>query len=272
MATYSENVKEADLLSFLRITYLATQASLAPAKDDVDPDSYDELLEALERAQNVFRAPMSVAHMSDEELCDHNATHNIPPQSIGAPTALLRLLTILSERGILDKVQSWTALPEGCAPGTDLRQVKQIMGRPVLKKLIPLVTKRMAHQREMIRPSANESQWHARAQYAEVARLGAAVLGLDRATGGRWRDSMRGLKKELVLCLGNAAEMSIRRSDFHAALYYALSADTVVHTADRNEGITEDATAKNRRRIQTARGNVGDSLVAGISGLAVGEP
>lgn len=188
MAIYSENVKDVDLLSFLRVTYLATQGTLAPEKDSTNPGSYPKLLGALEKAQNVFRTPMSIAHLRDAEMWEHDATHNIAPQSIGAPMALLRLLTFLTKRGVLDKVQSWVALPEGCGPGTDLPQVKQVTNRPVLETLIPLVVKRMAHQREMVRPTANENQWHARTEYIETARLG----GGGARSGPRGRRSLGG--------------------------------------------------------------------------------
>lgn len=272
MATYSENIKDADLLSFLRVTYLATQASISPVKDHVTSASYVELLEVTERLESVFRTPMSTGGTPEGLSYERDATHDIPPQSIGAPIALLRILTVLTKRGILDKAQSWTALPEGCAPGTSLEQVKQIMSRPVLKKLIPLVVKRMTNRREMSRLVVNINQWNARARYVEAARLGAAVLTLDNVANGRWKDNMHGLKKELVLCLGNAAEMSIRCQDFDAALGYALSADAVAHIADGGEGITEDTIAKNRRRVQTAQQGARDSLVADISRLTIGDP
>lgn len=271
MVTYSESIKDEDLLSFLRVTYLASQASLALAKDSTATSSYDAILERTERLASVFRTPVNMAFVVGPQRYEQDAPYHIPAQSVGAPTALLRLLVVLAKRGALERAHSWTALPKDCAPGTDLQQVKQIMGHQVLKKLIPLVVKRITYTRESTRMVAMADPWKARATYVEAAQLGATVLSLDRVTNGRWKDNMRGLKKELVLCLGNAAEMSIRRQDFDAALGYALSADAVAHIASNDEGIPADTIAKNKRRLQTAQQGVGNSLVADVSGLTLEE-
>lgn len=260
MATHAEGIENGDLLTLLRIAYVASQAAISPTRDRPPTIMPSDMLACMERVTDLFRFPVSMAYISDPRGFDRDATSHMPAQGVGAPTALLRLLSVLEERGIIEDAQSWSTLPAGCVPGTDLRQVKQILSPPVIKKLIPLVIKRMSASRELARMDVATQQWKVRARYVEAAQLGAALLAFDRTTEERWGKTTRGLKKELVLCLGNASEMSIRRHDFDAALGFAAWADTIAQTSDPAEGITEDTIAKNQRRIQTAQQGVSDFI------------
>jgi hypothetical protein len=56
-------------------------------------------------------------------------------------------------------------------------------------------------------------------------------------------------KKELVLCLGNAAEMSIRGQQHFNALKFASAA---VAVGARCTGLTETIVTKNKNRYATA--------------------
>ena len=56
-------------------------------------------------------------------------------------------------------------------------------------------------------------------------------------------------KKELVLCLGNAAEMSIRARKYPEGLKFASAAAAIGVTCT---GITETTATKNKNRYETA--------------------
>lgn len=62
--------------------------------------------------------------------------------------------------------------------------------------------------------------------------------------------------KELVLSLGNAAEMSRRVGDPASALVYATAADALGRRAGREEGIEMATIDKNQRRLDAARKEV----------------
>lgn len=246
-----------DLLSLLRIAYLATRKSSSFAADlsHFRPSGTEALHERTEWVAGIFRVPLALAHIEDSRA-EFDAQSQVPESAISGPTALMRLLTVLASRGVLEEVASWTALPEVCQHGVDLAQVQQIMSEPVIKKLLPLVLKRVTTQRENARRHIPKEPYVARSDYRHGAELAATLVSFDIATRGRWKASVRGARKELVLCLGNAAEMSNRVRDYKAALGFAVAAQAVLQQAPRDEGIPADVGQKNARRIATARSNV----------------
>ena len=127
-----------------------------------------------------------------------------------------------------------------------------------MQKLLPIVLKRLAARRDKAREQIEKRDLYtARARYRQSAELAAAVVTFDRATQGQYRAKTTGVWKELVVCLGNAAEMSNRLQDHKLGLGFAISARDAGRNAPASEEITVETVAKNERRIETARTNVG---------------
>lgn len=99
----------------------------------------------------------------------------------------------------------------------------------------------------------------ARERFNPGAELNYCLLALDAACGGQWTENIAGARKELVLCLGNAAEMSIRLRQHEAALVLAVAADAAAKEAAAGE-IEAATLEKNKRRIETAAKGVEVSL------------
>lgn len=255
--TYLPDIPDATLVSLLRIAYLGTKNGRWPDAnlDDMPLPTPRELHEHMEWIAGLFRTPMCI---SDEDYgAGVDAQSQIPAAVISAPIALLRLLTVLARRGTLDACAAWTALPDGAAPDTDLGQVQQIASAPVVRKTLGLALKRVAAMREKAKKHVANAPFRARFDYRTTAELAAAVVALDDATQGRWRSKVRGVRKELVLCLGNAAEMSNRLRDYKAALSFALAAEHVCRNMpEGEEPIPEDTLSKNARRLERARSNI----------------
>lgn len=145
--TYLDDISDGELLSFLRVAYLASQSSLKKTWENFVPRNLRETCEHSERTTDAYRKVIwsnANDHPSDPACI-------VPEQAITGPIALLRLLTVLARRGILEEVPKWTTLPAGTAPGTDLRQVQQITSPEVIQKLLPLVVRRTTISREKVR-------------------------------------------------------------------------------------------------------------------------
>ncbi|GJE85415.1 hypothetical protein PsYK624_014940 [Phanerochaete sordida] len=251
------DIDDVDLISLLRLTYEATKKA-APTSRDAEPTintKEDVLYEKIEQTVSVFRVPMAVADIEEPGVtCD--AVGQIAPQAVSAPVALLRLLTLLASHGVLDAAPTWAALPAGTADGTHLVHVRQILADDTLGRTLAVLVRRLAAQRAHGRESVREAPYTARAEYRQAAQLAAGLVAFDGATHGRWAPQLVGVRRELVLCLGNAAEMSNRVKDYGAAVVFASAALDVAGKAPRNEGITPDVVEKNVRRLELARASL----------------
>lgn len=231
--THLDNISDSELISFLRVAYLASQGSLKKSLENFVPRSHRETCEHSERTTDAYRKAIwaNVTDYPSDPTCI------VPEQAISGPVALLRLLTILAKRSVLYEIPKWTSLPAGTVPGTELKQVQQITSPEVIQKLLPLVVRRVTIARDKVRgwvASPKPGDGHmARAYYLPPAELAASLFAFNEATKGRWAVQMRGAKKVLVLCLGNAAEMSRRVGDPLSALGYAVAADAVGREAER---------------------------------------
>lgn len=253
--THLPSVDTGDLISFLPIAFLATKRGGVFAADiaSYTPRSARDLQEHAEQVAAISRSPLSRAHFEDRNpAIDPQCT--IPELIIAAPTALMRLLVVLAERSLFEQIPTWTALPTTCAANVSLAQVKQITSPAVISQLLPLVFKRVVTQRETSRRNVNSTPLVARDDYRIAAELAAALIAFDSAVGGKWRGSMRGTWKELVLSLGNAAEMSNRVGDFETALGFSIAAMyTIERIPPDAEVVNPEVKQKNLRRWRTAR-------------------
>ncbi|GJE85400.1 hypothetical protein PsYK624_014790 [Phanerochaete sordida] len=256
--TYLQNAPTSQLISFLRLAYLATKTAAPVSREGKEPEYYSDICEAGEWSAGVFRLSQPSAHI-EEVGVTADASCQVPEAAVTASTTLLRLLAVLAQRGVLEAAAKWTELPSGTAEGTDLAQVQQILSAPVIQKILAVVARRAAFQRDKVRKDVRSAPYSARSDYRKLAELAAAAVALDGATRGRFHAKVAAMRKELVLCLGNTAEMSNRLRDFGAAEVYALVAQEAASAAPAGEAIAEEVLAKNTKRLATARAGLGRS-------------
>ena len=170
-----------DMLSFLRVAYLASQK----LQTINETSNFVDCLKIAEREEEVFRSPVWVVecHMKVD------APGQIPQEAVLGPIALIRLLTRLAKSGVLESAQTWTNLPEGCDPKTILAQVKQITNQDVIKKLLSLGVKRVAASREQgVSRSISGAHYYTRFTFVSGAELAHVLLNLMRLL----EDALRG--------------------------------------------------------------------------------
>ncbi|KAK7685472.1 hypothetical protein QCA50_011336 [Cerrena zonata] len=247
-ATYANEIKDSDLLSLARIAYLACQKVKSQEEVMISADP-DDICVWQERNQEILRVPLAG---TDREDVDEVAL--IPREATIGPIALIRVLTCLAERGLLDQSQSWTQLPEGTSPSVTLANLKQITSPPIIKKILTIAVKRASAYREIGRQRVQSNAYHrALLAYVPAAELSCCLLEFDRVTGRKYSREIRGARKELVLCLGNAAEMSRRKDRKEDFLRFAVAANQYAKDALPEEGITGDLIVKNGRRLAEAK-------------------
>lgn len=237
-------------MSLVRIAYLACH-KIKSQEEVLAGDNPDDLFIWQERNQEILRVPLSGLDVN-VDTADEIAS--IPREATMGPIALVRVLTRLAERGLLDQSQTWTELPEGVSPDVSLDNLKQITSPPILRKVLSVTLKRVTAYRDVGKERAQRAE-HRRALLAFVpaAELASCLLEFNVVTSGKYSEAIRGARKELVLCLGNAAEMAKRKSMHGDALRLAAAAVHYANNAIQDEGITSDLVAKNERRLAEAK-------------------
>ncbi|KAI0783726.1 hypothetical protein C8Q75DRAFT_795269 [Abortiporus biennis] len=247
--THSEKIQNSDLLALLRAAYNGSQKTpdLAPGA------GLEDRCHFIEHHQEIYRSPM----WSAETNVDVEAPSLIPHAEVMGPIAMIRLLTKMAQRNILEEARQFKKLPEGTPAGTNLRQVKQIVAPDVVKKLVLLSMKRLVARRELgrtrLQRQTDVDLAYVRASYLPAAELAAALIEFDEVTNKRWTKFIRGATRELVMDLGNAAEMCIRRKQYDSAFVFALLADKTGRDAPEGEDLATETIQKNQRRLAEAR-------------------
>ncbi len=247
--TYSEKLRDQDLISLLRPAYLGSQK--VKQLQDIDRTSVEEHLGVAERIVEICRSPLSI--VSTGGIVEPPG--QVPNESTIGPIAFLSLLIQVAKRGLFDQIQSWTQLPAGADPSASLRQVKQMSSPDIVKRMLTLASKRVVARNDQGRGrvQSGEDSFYCHAAYLPAVELAAALVVFDEATDGRWSSSVRGARKDLVLNLGNVAEMSIRAKNFESALGFALEACSRWQSAPSSEAIPRSTLEKNERRVAEAR-------------------
>ncbi|KAH8103144.1 hypothetical protein BXZ70DRAFT_774710 [Cristinia sonorae] len=241
-----DDIKDEDLLSFLRPSYLGMQKWQIMTANSSPSDVFT----FFERGEEVCRSPLYVVEC---EL-DVDPTVQLPQETTIAPIALTRLLHRLAQRGILDQAQVWTALPPGCDPSTSLAQVKQITSPAVLQKLLSISVKRATARRELgLTREPKGDHWHTRFGYTPAAELASALVQFDESTGRKWTESVRGARKELALNLNLAAETSMKLKEYETAAAFFTGAVNAIEGASSVDSIPRDMLAKVKRRTAEAK-------------------
>ena len=246
------------VLTFLRVAYTCSQRvpqlGALPAGGG-DPDA---MRLSIERSQEVARKPHWAAFGQPDDPAYSSILYR---EEFAGPIAFLRLLLLLSERGLLSKVPSWLAIPsytgEDIGPGVkkpSLSQLKQVTSLGVIRKFISMSLKRVKElrevhgRREVQQGKLGDARW----SYACASELSAAIIAFlesPEAATELSTNSLDDTKKELVLCLGNAAEMSIRGKQYLEGLKFASAAVAVGVACT---GVDETIVTKNKNRYATA--------------------
>lgn len=244
-------VSDADLVFLLRIGNAASQPVKTMQQIFSDTDSYVWV----ERSFQIFRSPMYTVYTEDKV----DPPLQIVEEPMMGPTAFVRLLTMLATRDLLEKIPKWKKLPAGISGTTTLAQVKQMTGPERIRTLLPLALRRVTGHRELghKRIKRDNEMDFAGFAYSCAAELAAALVAFDEATDGKYRDLLHGARKELVLCLGNAAEMAIGIKHFKRALSFATGAVEAAKNLPARDQVEETVIAKNLRRVDRARAGLG---------------
>jgi hypothetical protein len=239
------NISDGALLSFLRIGYLGSQK--IKTLDELDPLNEAEKCTWIEREQEIFRSPVWTVFTGDKV----DTPVHVASEDVMGPTALVRLLVVLAERGLLSSAQSWSALPDDTS-STSLGQVKQITSPNVIRAIIKMASKRVVSRRRKGLEFYSEGDCElARVTYTGAAELAAALIAFGYATEGKWCNHINDAPNELALSLGEAAEMALSLKQYYRALNFSLGA--VVAGESPSSSGTVAGLAKNKRRVARAR-------------------
>lgn len=246
--TYTKSMKDTDALAYLRFAYLSVHETEDPALGvGVNPRRMAYFMEIVgEVCQYPTRSIESAPSGPPSTLC--------PPGEMIGPIAYLRLLAHLARCGVLSQTQTWNELPQGTHHLTKLDQIKAMTSPQFIKRIISLSLERIASRRSEGQSRLREKHhFYAQAAYISSSELASMILALNEATQGRCVENSKlgAAKKELVLNLGNAAEMSIREGDYKVALGFASEAVAVAQSA--TQVVARDILDKNIRRVSHAK-------------------
>ncbi|THH30608.1 hypothetical protein EUX98_g3578 [Antrodiella citrinella] len=244
-----EDIKDQDLLSLLRPAYLAAQKW---QMIDENSDTEERLL-FFERGEEICRSPLWVVECG----LDEEPTEQIPQEMTIGPITLVRVLLRLAQRGLLKQAQTWTVLPSGCDSSTGLAQIKQITSPAVLNKLLSVSVKRVTARRELGQSRAPKGDhWHTRSAYVPAAELASVLVQFDKDTNREHSVSIKGARKELVLCLNLAADVSMKLRQYEPAMGFSAGAVAAIENASPADAIPSDMLARIKRRIFDAKRNL----------------
>jgi len=244
------NITDVDLISLLRVG----NGGSRPVKTIQQLNSLTDQYNYIESSFELYRKPMSAVFTQDEV----EPPLQVADESVMGPTAHARLLTLLAQRGVLQKIPKMNKLPKGVAKRTTFALLKQMTTPAAIRQFLALARQRVTARREKghKRIRADKEPDYAYIAYMTAAELAAALLAFDEATKGTYSGGVEGVHRELVLCLGNGAEMVLGLQQYERAL--ALAARSVEAARALPEDSSTDAVdasikVKNQRRVQRAR-------------------
>ena len=173
-------------------------------------------------------------------------------------TAHVRLLTLLAETNVLANPSKMSQLQMSsqitlCTPDS-------------IRKLLSRSKKQITSRREVghKRFRNDHDLEHACFAYTAAAELAAALVTFDNTTQGTYRMEIMGVRREQVLCLGNAAEMALGQEFYDRALCYATAAVQCTESLPTNkgpDGVDVSIREKNNRRVARAMAGLGDESI-----------
>ena len=243
-------ISDDHLLSLLRIG----SGACRPVKtmDQIRSEADQYLY--IENAFGLYRKPMFAVFTED----DVDSPLQVAEEPAMGPTTQARLLTLLSQRGLLPKINKLTKLPPAISSRTTLAQFKQIVSPDAIQRGLVLAKQRLTKRRELghKRFRIDGEIDFAMQAYSTAAELAVSLIMFDHVADGGYKNQLEGVRRELVLCLGNAAEMGLGHEKYERALYYALAAVEYAENLPLDaDADAVDATIreKNRRRVVRAR-------------------
>ena len=241
-------ISNSDLLNFLPITQEVCQPEIPLNKKSKDLVYLAECGEA--HAQSFSKPTLENIHGKT----DHEEILQINEMVIEGPTSHIRLLISLAKRGILDEVARWTRLPPGVTITGGLTKLKRLVSEGEIKRSLLISLQILAERREKGNASFRDDKDlnEARFEYWSAAQLAAALVEFDEVTEGKYSRVVQGARKELVLNLGNAAEMSLGLQYFDRALVFAAKAVQVAGTCSGLDEVDQKVREKNERRVKRA--------------------
>ncbi|KAF9226366.1 hypothetical protein BS17DRAFT_749768 [Gyrodon lividus] len=245
-ASESCGVTNAEIESFLHIAYMASRK--IKSKEECHTKADD--LTHIERTMEIFRSPLYTVPLRIEM----DAPARIADEGVLGPTALARLLVVLAQRKALDTIQGLKKAPNGLSSSTSLNHVQQITHPDVIRRFLTIALQRVRYTADKGRERVRQGDYDfARTAFTNAAELAAALVALDTHTQGQYSKEIRGARKELVLALGNASEMALRRQHYQQALNFGHGAVTVAENIAAEEDLDPKIVAKNKRRVQQAQ-------------------
>ncbi|KAG2150685.1 uncharacterized protein EDB93DRAFT_1141501 [Suillus bovinus] len=243
-AADSCGITNVELESLLRVAYVASQKI-----KEADPKNEEGYLMYAERTQDMFALQVCDSHAAPQV----DSPLQIAEEVVMGPTALARLLAVLAQRGILDSIQALKKAPNGLSTATCLDQVQMITHPDIIRKFLLIAVRRVESRTESGRKVSQSNSCYARMHFMSSAELAASLVSFDRYTRGKYAEEVKGVRKQLVVALGNASEMAIRTGQSQIALSLALGAITSAENIPETEGLDSAITAKNVRRADQAR-------------------
>jgi len=88
--------------------------------------------------------------------------------------------------------------------------------------------------------------------FMSAAELAAVLMALDKHTSGAYADEMWGVRRQLVIALGNASQMALNLKQYQRAFHLASSAVSAAEDIPAEEGLEPEIVVKNKRRVANA--------------------
>ncbi|KAG2154099.1 hypothetical protein DEU56DRAFT_773027 [Suillus clintonianus] len=243
-AADSCGITNAELESLLRVAYVASHKV-----QQANSENEEDHLMYAERTQDMFALQVGDSRATPQV----DSPLQIAEELVMGPTALARLLAVLAQRGILDSIQTLKKAPSGLSTATSLDQVQMITHPEIIRKFLSIAFRRVESRTESGRKVTQSNPSYSRMHFMSSAELAASLVSFDRYTHGKYAEEVKGVRKQLVVALGNASEMAIRTGQTQIALSLALGAITSAENIPETEGLDEAITAKNVRRADQAR-------------------
>ena len=227
--TYAtDGVDNADLRTLLHIGANAT----VPAAETIDVMSLndqEEYFTWIERTQELFKSIGNISTPVEKIL-------TIPSQHTMGPLLSTRFIVVLANGGPIQK------FVERCFEGQEKSQ-----------NIFARAQTRVATCKEVAaRLVQNRQLEYARFLYVAAAELAAAIVDFDLVTKHLRTEAMSDIYQQLVACLGNAAELSLRLGQHERALGYAMSAIRASERSPASQLVEESLVKKNIKRKEVA--------------------
>ncbi|EIW83537.1 hypothetical protein CONPUDRAFT_164456 [Coniophora puteana RWD-64-598 SS2] len=218
-----------------------------------DADTEEAAFARLEYDRGIFHYP-AVSQFQEKPV---GIPFIVLEQTVLGPIALIRLLVVLAQRSALAGVQALRKAPPGLSPSTSLKQVKQITHPDIIRRAITISQERILAQiqrgrKQLLRGKDGGTINLTGAMFASAAELALALIALDTYTDGAYTEEVRGVRKQLVIALGNAAQIALNLSQYQRALHFASGAVGAAEDISEDEGLDPAIIEKNKRRASQA--------------------